>query len=157
MVSDTYVRSTYDLKNRVHWWGWTVTDGCWWTDVNGWKGPDGWMLTDINGRKGPDERMLMDVNGRKGSNEWMLMDVTRWKGPDRWIDRRQTELWRTATNDNVDETTTDGNGRQLRRTGIATCDNNNGRWWRMTTIVMDDDGAAKWSTSTCFATMVAKN
>jgi hypothetical protein len=131
-------------------------DEQWWTDVDGRKGPDGWMLMDVSGRKGPDRRMLTDVSGWKGSNGQMLTDVTRRKGLDGRIDKRQIKLWQTATSDNIDETTTDGDGRQLRQTGIATGDNNNARWWTVTAIVMDDNGVAKWSTSTALQQWLQK-
>jgi len=101
-VSNTYVCSTYDLKNTVRRQGWMTTDICWWTslwtNVRGWKGPGG-IVTVVwrNDDKCRMERwwtsdgttmIVRRNNNYRWTELWMLLDematVIKWNDKGCW-------------------------------------------------------------------------
>jgi hypothetical protein len=73
-ILDTYVHSTYDLKNMMCRWGWMATNGCLWTKGTEWMKPneqnqmDIWM--ELDGR--------MELEGNKQQHWWNYDGWWQW-------------------------------------------------------------------------------
>ncbi len=107
IILDTYVRSTYDLKNMMPRQGRTAMDGCQWTDVYG--------------RKGPDGRNQID-------GYWQNYDERRWMATamDDDDNGARRHLWRTA----IDSDNDNDNDKWRQQWTTMTMNNNSDKWWR---------------------------